>query len=38
VYVGRHAIVGAGAVVNSDVPEYAVVAGVPAKVIRFRNS
>lgn len=38
VHVGAHAIVGAGAVVNTDVPEYAVVAGVPAKLIRFRNS
>ena len=37
VRVGAHAIVGAGAVVNSDVPDYAIVAGVPAKVIRFRN-
>jgi len=37
VHVGAHAIVGAGAVVNDDVPEYAVVAGVPAKLIRFRN-
>lgn len=37
VHVGANSIVGAGAVVTSDVPEYAVVAGVPAKVIRYRQ-
>lgn len=35
--VGRGAIVAAGAVVTKNVPEYAVVAGVPAKVIKMRN-
>jgi acetyltransferase-like isoleucine patch superfamily enzyme len=38
VHVGAHSIVGAGAVVTESVPEYAVVAGVPARVIRFRNN
>lgn len=33
-YIGEHARVGAGAVVTHDVPDYAVVVGVPAKVIR----
>ncbi len=36
VRVGAHAIVGAGAVVTEDVPDHAVIAGVPAKILRYR--
>lgn len=35
VTIGQHAIVGAGSVVTKDVPAYAVVAGNPAKVLRY---
>ncbi len=34
VRVGRNAVVGAGAMVNSDVPDYAVAVGNPARVVR----
>lgn len=36
VTIGKNAVVGAGAVVTKDVPDNAVVAGNPAKVIRIK--
>ena len=37
VRIGQGAIVAAGAVVNKDVPPYAIVGGVPAKILKYRN-
>lgn len=37
VTIGKHAVVGSGAVVTHDVPDYATVAGVPARVISRRT-
>lgn len=36
--VGKHCVVAAGAVVTSPVPDYAIVAGCPARVLRYRTS
>ncbi len=36
VRIGRGAVVAAGTVVTKDVPPYAIVGGVPAKLIRYR--
>jgi acetyltransferase-like isoleucine patch superfamily enzyme len=37
IQVGEGSIIAAGAVVNKDIPSYAVVAGVPAKIIKYRE-
>ncbi|NEQ84957.1 MAG: maltose O-acetyltransferase [Moorea sp. SIO2I5] len=37
VRIGKGCIIGAGAVVTKDLPDYAVAIGVPARVIRMRQ-
>ncbi len=36
--IGTGAILGAGAVITKDVPDYAIVGGNPAKIIKYRNT
>ena len=38
VRIGRHAIIGAGAVVPRDIPDYAVAVGNPAVVKKYRKN
>lgn len=35
--IGSNAIIGTNSVVTKDVPDYAIVGGVPAKIIRYKN-
>ena len=35
--IGAHSIIGAGSVVTHDVPDYSIVGGNPAKVIKMRK-
>lgn len=37
VTIGKGAIIGAGAVVSKNVPDYGIAVGNPAKVVRYRN-
>ena len=37
VTVGNHAIIGAGSIVTKDIPEWAIVAGNPARIIKMRK-
>ena len=37
IIIGNNAVIGANAVVQMDVPEYGVVAGVPARLLRIDN-
>ena len=38
VTIGSHAIVAGGSIVTKDVPDWAIVGGNPAKVIKYRDS
>ncbi|NLK11099.1 MAG: maltose O-acetyltransferase [Staphylococcus equorum] len=38
VTVGNGVIIGASSVVTHDIPDYVIVAGNPAKIIRYRNN
>jgi len=37
-HIGKGVIIGAGSVVTKDIPDYAIVGGNPARVIRFRQT
>lgn len=37
VTIGKGAVIGAGSIVTKDVPEYAIVAGNPARILKYRE-
>lgn len=37
VNIGNHVVVGAGSIVTKDIPDYAIVGGTPARIIKFRQ-
>ncbi|MDL2231940.1 acyltransferase, partial [Porphyromonadaceae bacterium OttesenSCG-928-L07] len=37
VKIGKHVTIGANSVVNKDIPDYCVIAGIPAKIIKQYN-
>jgi maltose O-acetyltransferase len=37
VKINSHSIVAAGSVVTKDIPQFAIVGGVPAKILKYRN-
>lgn len=37
VSIGKNAVIGTGSVVTKEVPDYAIVAGNPAKILRYVN-
>jgi acetyltransferase-like isoleucine patch superfamily enzyme len=34
VSIGRHVVIGSGSIVTSDIPDYSVAIGTPAKVVK----
>lgn len=36
--IGNETIIGAGAVVTKDIPQYSIAAGIPAQVIKSRKN
>ncbi|MGO5541257.1 hypothetical protein ACTQWG_01860 [Blautia sp. HCP3S3_H10_1] len=37
VNIGKHCVIGANSVVTSNIPDYSVAVGIPARVIKIYN-